>query len=229
MRRISIKKSFLLDDSLIGVYSFIGYVTHTKENQMRHDEVERFEVGQFTVSIVYDTDPAESPREWENVGKMVCWHRRYNLGDEQPSCQPSEFFARLMQDREYEKHRKFMPDELPDTHVARYIDKHFYVLPLNLYDHSGISISTGRFSCPWDSGQVGWIYMSKERAEQEGIADPLEYLRGEVSTYDEYLTGQVYGFVITDADGDTVDSCWGFYGLDYCKEAARDAAESVAH
>jgi hypothetical protein len=26
---------------------------------------------------------------------------------------------------------------------------------LFLYDHSGITISTGRFSCPWDSGQVG--------------------------------------------------------------------------
>ena len=34
------------------------------------------------------------------------------------------------------------------------------ILPLYLYDHSGITMNTCGFSCPWDSGQVGWIYAS---------------------------------------------------------------------
>ncbi|GAF98690.1 unnamed protein product, partial [marine sediment metagenome] len=38
------------------------------------------------------------------------------------------------------------------------------------------------------------------------------YLKGEVETYDNYLTGYVFGYCIKDADGEDVDSCWGFYG-----------------
>lgn len=32
------------------------------------------------------------------------------------------------------------------------------LMPLYLYDHSGITISTSEFCDPWDSGQIGFIY-----------------------------------------------------------------------
>ena len=36
---------------------------------------------------IYTDEDAANPRtEFDNVGTMVCWHRGYNLGDEQPSC-----------------------------------------------------------------------------------------------------------------------------------------------
>ena len=46
------------------------------------------------------------------------------------------------------------------------------ILPLFLYDHTNISISTGSFlgrahHAEWDSGPVGFIYMGKERAMEE--------------------------------------------------------------
>ena len=37
-------------------------------------------VGRFTVKVVTDDCP-ESPRDWDNLGVMVCLHKRYNLGD----------------------------------------------------------------------------------------------------------------------------------------------------
>ena len=40
--------------------------------------------------------------------------------------------------------------------------KGFTMLPLYLYDHSGITMSISPFSCPWDSGQVGWIYCTPD-------------------------------------------------------------------
>ena len=43
----------------------------------------------------------------------------------------------------------------------------FIVLPIYMYDHSGITISVNPFSCPWDSGQIGFIYISKEKARKE--------------------------------------------------------------
>lgn len=92
------------------------------------------------------------------------------------------------------------------------------VLPLHLYDHSGITMSTTSFSCRWDSGQVGWIYASHKEIEQEyEIVTPLtiekakELLRSEVKTYDSYLTGENYGFKLF-KNGKEDDSCWGFLG-----------------
>ena len=34
----------------------------------------------FELEVVQDTDP-ESPRTWDNLGTMVCFHKRYELGD----------------------------------------------------------------------------------------------------------------------------------------------------
>ena len=54
-------------------------------------------------------------------------------------------------------------------------------------------------------------------------------LRSEVETYDDYLTGQVYGYIIEDENGEQLDSCWGFLG-DYknCLEEAKSSADYFA-
>lgn len=50
----------------------------------------------------------------------------------------------------------------------------------------------------------------------------------EVETYDQYLTGDVYGYVIESEDGTVDDSCWGFFGLDHCIGEAKEAAKLEA-
>ena len=37
-------------------------------------------------------------------------------------------------------------------------------------------------------------------------------IKDEVKLYDDFLTGNVYAFRIIDSEGETVDSCGGFYG-----------------
>jgi hypothetical protein len=153
------------------------------------------------VRVLIDRDAA-SPREDDNVGTMACWHRRYTLGDVQPKDAPTEYLAAL-----------------PAGSL---------ILPLYLYDHSGITIRTHAFACPWDSGQVGVIHVSPERIQAEWGEGPeardkaTAYLMGEVATYDLYLTGQTYGFIIERGvvcdQGHThwehEDSCFGFLGSD---------------
>ena len=92
------------------------------------------------------------------------------------------------------------------------------ILPLYLYDHSGITMNTCGFSCSWDSGQIGWIYADKEIIEQEyGKVTPetlektRQVLEAEVEEYDYYLTNQCYGFQLFKENVE-VDSCWGFLG-----------------
>ena len=177
--------------------------------------------GQILV-IEQDSDP-ENPREWDNLGKMVCFHKRYNLGDEN-DFSPTEFGNW---------------DEL-ETYIYKKMDA-AVVLPIYLYDHSGITMSTSPFSCPWDSGQVGFIYATHEGMEKEfgeiPISDAVkimnETLNGEVELYDLYLRGEVYGytlFKVQECDLGyehriSMDSCWGFYGSDPEENGIFDQAE----
>lgn len=130
-----------------------------------------------------------------------------------------------MSDREYDKHRKWVPDDIELHHVQAYVNKHFFVLPLYLYDHSGIAMSATPFGCPWDSGQVGFIYAERDQAE---YPDPMADLLNEVKTYDRYLSGDVYGYVIKDMDCNELSSSWGFYGFNQCKEDALAEAKCIA-
>jgi hypothetical protein len=166
------------------------------------------------IKVVQDTD-AQSPREWDNLGVMACWHRRYNLGDVQPKESPEEW-------------------------LAANAPKGSIVLPLYLYDHSGISMSTGDFGDRWDSGRVGYIVATpeairknfmKKRITAKMRATAEEVLKQEVSTYDDYLRGNVWGYTIEATHpcgecGSQVheleheDSCWGFIGSDASTLAA---------
>ena len=42
----------------------------------------------------------------------------------------------------------------------------YAMLPLYLYDHSGITMNTTGFNDRWDSGQVGFIYTTKDRVTE---------------------------------------------------------------
>ena len=76
-------------------------------------------------------------------------------------------------------------------------DKVFY-LPLYLYDHSGITMSTGSF---WIHGfwSVGFIYVTKEDIEKstehsiKRISKRYERASGEVDIYNQYIHGDVIG------------------------------------
>jgi hypothetical protein len=101
-------------------------------------------------------------------------------------------------------HRRYrLGDEQPEEYLRGISDA--IVLPIYLYDHSDIAISTAPFSCPWDSGQVGFISVSKAKVREEFGVKRItakvrekaeEILRGEVKDYDKYLRGEVWAFEI---------------------------------
>ena len=177
-----------------------------------------YERNGLNIRIFYDESP-ENPRDWDNVGTMVCSHRNYNLGDEQ------------LEASEYENWEDVRKNLLIKERKA------VIILPLFLYDHSGITMyTTGdtryRQHEAWDSGQVGFIYCTQEDIDREWNGDKeaaKKYLEGEIKTYDQYLTGDVYGFSIKNKHGEDVDSCWGFYGIEYAKEEANSVADNYQH
>ena len=42
---------------------------------------ETFKHAGLTVNILHDDDPPNPRHDYENIGRMLCGHRRYDLGD----------------------------------------------------------------------------------------------------------------------------------------------------
>ena len=168
----------------------------------------------FELEVVQDTDP-ESPRTWDNLGTMICFHKRYELGDK----------------TDYRTEDYDSWEELKEGIIKN--EGEVVILPLYLYDHSGITISTSPFGCNWDSGRIGFIFVSKYKIKKEGIDETKveEYLKGEVETYDQYLTGEVYRYSIYEIETcslghehkNLVEGCGSFYGSEEeCKKEGED-------
>ena len=163
----------------------------------------------LTVRIVRDDHPENPRREQTNLGSFVMKHRRYDFGDPDADC----------------------PDD-PSEFVAWAKREGAVWLPVFMYDHSGTTINTTGFSCPWDSGQIGVIYATRadmlecyiiKRVTKKHRDMAERDLKGQVAQLDQWLRNDVWGYVIEDEDGETVDSLWGLYGIDYAKEEAARA------
>ncbi len=201
------------------------------------------------LKIVPDND-CRSPREDDEgiLGTMVYTSSDYVLGDKRIS-DPIEFLIDIL-GYSYDTYSEYLSSKFERaSDILAYLEdkfeKKFVVHKLYLYDHSGITMSTSPFSCRWDSGQVGYIYASLERYNEltcnkhkrltKTLRNKiLEELKGEVKTFDDHLTGSVYGFEINevDEDGDElnfIDSCYGFYGDEWFKNGMSDYVPDELH
>lgn len=165
------------------------------------------------LEIFYDENP-ESPREWDNLGIIYAKHPRYTLSDKNASIEDLE--------------------QAMKTGI---------VLNIFMYEHSGVSLSTTNqkypFSDLFDSGQVGYIYATRETILKEYSKKRISkkvrelaerVLRSEIETFSQYINGECFGFIVSkikkcnlEVDhNDTLDSCWGFYGSDFDKNGLFD-------
>jgi hypothetical protein len=100
--------------------------------------------------------------------------------------------------------------------------KDWEAFPLFKYEHGRVAYSCDSFSCQWDSGQSGFIFIHKPSVGDS----PREAADGFCKTYTSWANGDVWGYVVEDADGEHLDSCWGFIGdsdESYMMSEARDS------
>ena len=181
---------------------------------MNDTQETKVEKKQYKLKIIRDDSP-QSPREWDNLWTFVCWHRRYNLGDTHDFKEPADFWQWIKDNGGKDE---------------------YFIMPIYMYDHSGIALSTSNDSYPfndrWDSGQLGIAYVSKKAIREEWNVKQIspklkatifKNLEGEISTYNQYLEGDIYGFQLVEIvrcehcgheEENDLDSCWGFYGSD---------------
>ena len=99
-------------------------------------------------------DYSDDPRTWSNICSMVCWHRNYKLGDLHGFDNPDEFMQHLYLDVT-EKHwcDEHESDDWHDIYKELQKTDLVLIKQINLYDHSGITISTSSeypYNDRWD-------------------------------------------------------------------------------
>ena len=165
-----------------------------------YEPIEEYQKNGFTVKIYQDPD-AESPGNWDDT----------------------EVFIVTTKNREFE----VIPEGYNIEEIAEHLETHkryngFKVYPLYAYVHSGVGLSLGRdgypFNCPWDSGQIGFVLV-----KWKGNHNHYDMAESVVKVWNQYLSGDVYCYSIKDESGEVVDSCGGFYGLEYAKQQAEEA------
>lgn len=202
---------------------------------------------------IYFDDDSEDPRNWDNLGTMVCSHRRYSLGDEQFNKNRIDYYSSFdelfadyinLQYGIAEGDYDAVLNEKEINTVWKWIDKNMVYAPLYMFEHSGIRIKIGSFyNCglpqgyaEFDSGQIGFIYASKtgirkwfsvEKITKKLKDKAMACLESEVETYDDWESGNCYGFIIRDKHGENIDSCWGFYGDIEKSELLNEAKGSI--
>lgn len=144
-------------------------------------------VGDYTIEIRSDDD-AESPDTCGNTDVFLAYNA-YRVGAGRKG------YARDGAD-----------------HVKDY---HVFMLGVNdgpytiLYLGSELAPPDGDDDDDTDAGP-GYVYVSRKEWPDAGAArkaaDAL------VDEWNDYLAGNVYGYVVKDADGEQVESCWGFIG-----------------
>lgn len=146
------------------------------------------------IEIVQDED-AQSPQEDGDNGLfLVANHRDFYVPE------PGE---------------KRVPND-PEELIEHYRKTH-WIFPLEAYIHGEVRLALSRGGNfpdrQWDVSQLGFVFAAKKEWRLSNKA--REAAKSLTETWNQYLSGDVYGYVVGE------DSCWGFYGYDYCVEEAR--------
>lgn len=153
--------------------------------------METITIDDYTVEISHD-DWAENPRDWTD-STLCTAHRRYTFGGESlpEDCRDI--------------------DEAFDVFLAeRGLNRNQILwLPVYLYKHSRLALSTVPFSSSWESGQLGFIFETRANIRAEfgvkRISAALETricdrLRRELEDLEHWSNGLVYRFYIPELE-----------------------------
>jgi len=187
------------------------------------------------VEIKPDDDPINPVTDYDQAGTMCFFHRHMDLGHPHAFTEDSTPAGVDGYQDHYEDSPSGLMQWMKDNAA------HVLAIPVFAYEHGGITIRAGGKGIgwdSWDSGQLGYVYITHDnickewgkpgkRISKAEMKKAEACLIAEVGTYNDYLTGNCWGYVITDKEtGEELGSCWGFLGDEkYCREEAESSAE----
>lgn len=164
--------------------------------------------------IKYDND-TESPREWSNLGYFITCDSRHSSPDRHEDY---EGIIRATGDiaNSVESHMAWIKKEIK----ANCGDKVLAIYPVTKYEHGGIVYRLGTMH-GFDCSNNGFYIVTDKSLKASGYTTKNIKERGyeaiikaEIDVYNKWVNGNVYWFELFDENGDSLDSCGGYYSLE---------------
>lgn len=179
-----------------------------------HEAIRTYKVNDSERYLIIPDDEPLNPRtDYDNSSLFFCFHKRYDLGDKH-SYNKDDF-------ADWDEVRAKLIEDYDPISIRQ----------VSMIDHSGLSVWIGDPTCRWDSGVIGFILMPKavalrdwgvDEVTPELVAKVDAVLEADIKCYDDYLTGNCYGYrwLKVDAEGheiEEIETCWGYLGdIDDC-------------
>lgn len=183
----------------------------------------------YNIKIEQDDCP-ENPRAWDNMGTLYL--NNYGSDDSIKHDEESMLVDILAEEEVTSYDQGWLQFNIDKA--RKNLEKYYLFLPVYKYEHGGVAYNTSGFSCGWDSGQAGFIVISKEdirkiynvkRISSRLKERVLSILESEVEIFSQYANGDVYGFTIE--QDEFHDSCWGFFGDDHDASGLMATAQEI--
>jgi hypothetical protein len=170
----------------------------------------------YRIRIYPDPDVPNPLDDWSEMGSILSLNRRHGNFDPQG----------------VESSIETNPDTVPLSYFEH---------GLCLWSVAG-ELPPGA-NCPWDSVTFAGVWIpdaeTLESAKNYGGSTRRHFMRKRArqacDAYTQWCNGDVYGYEIEhittcphcgEESTESLDSCWGFYGLDYCLGEAKAAVEA---
>lgn len=168
---------------------------------------ERIYYNGYWINIYYN-DNAESPQEWGDGSLfLVHYHRQFWVDEK-------TFVTK---------------EEIQDWYNNKGdLEERYWIWPVSAYIHGGVALSMGSGrhfpDYDWDVSHVGAVLASKKEFDNE--EDAHKACESLIEVWNLYLSGEVYGYYITDSEDEDVGyGCSGYYG-DYESSGLLNNAKS---
>lgn len=172
----------------------------------------------ITLRIIQDSEGGFDPTEGDDAIIMAVLHRRYH-NPAQSLTLPRDDSADSKGADEEDKGTTYTFKDrtslaLFELEQCRPTGE-WEAFPLYLYDHSGTCYQVAQegqgnpFLCKWDSGRVGTLFVKRSDVGPDGT---FKAAQAACRDYTSWANGEIYGYTVTDSEGNSLDSCWGFIG-----------------
>lgn len=170
----------------------------------------------LTATLTLQTDPPHPRRDEDHITTITAWHPSISLSDKRHhATSPRDFLL----DIAWETHGANQPTPLPGNRatyrqLSRYVQENYrgVLRELHMHLHSATLLSTTPFGIEPDSGQVGFVHITRESMDQHRLDNTLatRAIESEIRHLQDYINGSVYSLAL-EKDGETVDSINSIY------------------
>lgn len=181
--------------------------------------IEKLEYKNCLIEIYQDEFYNEIPTDWEDENLfLVGWNSR-EFWTEKSVIEPKEaknIFGAYIMHEDFTEYKQ----------EAKKALKKYWIFGVDAYIHGGISLSLHGegMRCRWDtSDYIGAIFADKKEFKTSKKAEKAA--RELLNTWNDILSGNVYGFITENKNGEVIDSCSGFIG-DFETSGIIDEAKS---